>query len=91
MSKHTDDAIRFHLANPHVYDELVGMAREAKSHGATKLGIGQMFEVLRWNVGIQTDTWDFKLNNNYRAFYARLIMGEEPDLEDIFETRELRS
>jgi hypothetical protein len=32
-------------------------------------------------------TGDFKLNNNYRAHYARLIMHQEPDLDGIFELR----
>jgi hypothetical protein len=30
---------------------------------------------------------EFKLNNDYRAPYARLIMRREPDLDGLFETR----
>ena len=30
----------------------------------------------------------FKLNNNFTAHYARLLMAQEPDLEGFFETRE---
>jgi hypothetical protein len=32
------------------------------------------------------DRW--KLNNNYTAHYARLVMNQEPDLAGFFETRQ---
>ena len=34
---------------------------------------------------------EFKLNNDFTSRYARLIMQQEPDLEDFFEVRVLRS
>lgn len=30
---------------------------------------------------------DYSLNNSYRAFYARLIMRNAPDLDGFFEVR----
>jgi hypothetical protein len=80
---------RFHSENPHVYRQLVRMARDGKAAGATKLGIGMLFEVLRWRHTLRTGGDDFKLNNNYRSYYARLIMENEPDLFGIFEIRKL--
>lgn len=82
---------RFHTENRHVYDELVMLARRAKSRGASKLGIGMLFEVLRWRHTLRTGGDDFKLNNNYRSYYARMIMLKEADLEGIFETRKLHA
>jgi hypothetical protein len=76
----------FHNENPHVYDHLVLLAREGARH-SDKLGIGQLFEVLRWQRMLTTTDPDFKLNNNYRAHYPRLIMEREPDLAGIFDTR----
>lgn len=81
------DFDEFHAANPHVYDELVWLARQGKAAGAKKLGIGQLFEVLRWQTLLRTNSTDFKLNNNLRSFYARMIMERESDLAGIFETR----
>lgn len=84
----------FHERNPEVYAGLVRLARTGKQSGRTKLGIGQLFEVLRWEwmIGGLPDRHEqFKLNNNYRSRYSRLIMQREPDLEGIFETRELAS
>lgn len=79
----------FHVANPHVYAELVMLARRARRTGNPKLGIAQLFEVLRWRRMLATSDAhsDFKLNNVYRAPYARMIMAREPDLAGCFETR----
>ncbi len=77
----------FHLANPRVYYELVMLARRAKRTGAARVGIGQLFEVLRWRHMLRTQGDEFKLNNSFRAFYARMIMANEPDLDGFFETR----
>ena len=93
MSIHEDFA-RFHSENPEIYRYLVDMARKYKARQHRKrIGIGMLFEVLRWNRYMQTkrDEGEFKLNNNYRSHYARLIMDLNRDLSDIFETRTLRS
>lgn len=79
----------FHQEHPEVYYQLVRLAREWRSHGHRKLGIATLFEKLRWEWHIAglTDADGYKLNNNYRALYARLIMEREPDLDGLFETR----
>ena len=81
--------IRFHNDNQHVYHELVMLARRGKRAGSTKLGIKMLFEVLRWRHTLRTGGDDFKLNNNYHSYYARLIMAREPDLFGIFQLRKL--
>lgn len=82
----------FDAANPWVYEALVRLARQARDSGAQKIGIGMLFEVLRWDRSLSTKSWDgFKLNNNLRSRYARAIMDHEPDLDGFFETRGLRS
>ena len=82
---------QFHAANPHVYARLVKLARELVARGHGKIGIGMLFEVLRWHHAMTTvgDADGFKLNNNYRAMYARLIMEREADLAGSFEIRRL--
>ncbi|CAB4180862.1 hypothetical protein UFOVP1056_1 [uncultured Caudovirales phage] len=47
--------------------------------------------MLRWETAMSTTGDDFKLNNNYRSRYARLIMATCPDLTDVFDTRELHT
>lgn len=83
----------FHRAHPEVYVELVRLAREAKAAGATKLGISLLWERMRWSrlLAGQHDIDGFKLSNDLRSRYSRLIMYREPDLDGLFEIRTLRS
>lgn len=84
--------VAFHHANPHVYRRLVSMAREWKAAGHQRCSINMLFEVLRWQLGIKTDSPDgIALNNNHRSRYSRLISANEPDLADMFELRALAS
>lgn len=83
--------LRFHSNNPEVYNNLVRLAREFRrvSHNHNrKLGIAMIYEVLRWQYFIAVDTDEtFRLSNDFRAYYARLIMEQEKDLTDAFNTR----
>jgi hypothetical protein len=77
----------FHDRNPQVYRALRDMALEMRRRGHRQYGIKALFEVLRFNHAMQTHGDAFKLNNNYTALYARLLMDNEPELADFFETR----
>ena len=80
----------FHANNPHVYEALVALARRFRERRRdAQTGIGMLYEVLRWEYYLNTTSDDeYKLSNSYRAFYARLIMQNEPDLEGIFNTKQ---
>lgn len=78
----------FHRDNPQVYGVLVRLAREwIQQTGRRHLGIGALTERARWDIAIATRTPDYKINNNFRAFYARLIELQEPDLRGVFKFR----
>lgn len=83
----------YHEANPTVYSRLVAMARELKGKGVQHYGIAALWEVLRYQAITTRDTdgMPFKLSNNHRAYYARLIHLQEPDLAGFFTTRATRS
>jgi hypothetical protein len=81
----------FHRENPKVYDHLVRLARKAVGAGKRKLGIRMLWEVVRWEIFLETTDPDFKLNDHHHSRYARMIMRLEPDLAGVFEIRELRS
>lgn len=92
MSQLEADFQKFHAANPAVYAELARLARQAVAKGRRRVGIGMLWEVLRWHFWLETKTdEEFKLNNNHRSRYARLLMEREPDLRGVFETRGLKS
>jgi len=83
----------FHRENPQVYATLVRLAREWRVHRGrrAKIGIGALWERARWELNLHTQGSAFKLNNNLRSRYSRLISAQEPDLADLFETRQLRA
>lgn len=81
----------FHKKNPEVYSTLVSLARQAKSRGRTKIGINMLIEVFRWNKLIKTTDKDYKINNNYAPRYARMMMQDHPELEGLFNVREMKS
>lgn len=82
---------RYHRENPQVYRMMVRLAREwRRRRGDQPCGIGMLFETARWHLNTAGDGEPLALNNNYRAFYARLIMDTEPDLAGIFELRRQR-
>ena len=85
--------LMFHRANPWVYETLARMARELVGRGHRKIGIAMLFESVRWLHMRRTHdpTSSLKLNNLFRSRYARALMENEPDLADVFETRELQS
>jgi hypothetical protein len=80
----------FHEEHPSVYDTLVMLARDWKERRVQRIGIATVFETARYLLEIERDDDGLKLNNNHRAYYARLIMRDEPDLEDIFRLRQQR-
>lgn len=89
-----DDSIperfrRFHSRNPSVYFSLVSLARKFREKRPdSKLGIAMLYEVLRWNYYMNTNSdEEYKLSNDFRACYARLIMDQEQDLAGIFQTK----
>lgn len=83
----------FHRLNPQVYTALESMTREMVNRGRRKIGIKMLFEVLRWNYYMETDdpNSDFKINNNYAPHYSRLIIANNPQWENVFELRAIRS
>lgn len=81
----------FHRHNPRVYETLVRLCREWRAaHPTRRCSIELLWNRVRWEMWMVTDNNvdAYKLNNNHKPFYARLIMAREPDLDGIFETRE---
>jgi hypothetical protein len=78
----------FHAANPRVYKTLLHLSREwLRRMNGRKCGISMLFERARWSLAIETDTPDYKLNNSFRAYYARLLMLKNPELHGLFSLR----
>ncbi|MFD8022552.1 hypothetical protein ACFV6G_19275 [Streptomyces lavendulae] len=81
----------FHDLNPWILAKLEAMTADCVERGLPRVGIGMLFEVLRYEYGRATrgDTW--RLNNNFRSRYVRLLLEQHPEWSPVFELRGLRS
>ena len=81
----------FHKAHPYVYDHLVKFAMQWRDRNRSKrCGIAMLYERARWELSMGAWAgagYTYKLNNNHKAFYARMMMKDYPDLRNIFSTR----
>lgn len=86
-------ARRFHERQPAVMEDLIQLCRRWLARGQNAWSINGAFEVLRWQrrvAGLPDDHEEYKLNNSYRAWYAREIMRRHPELDGLFSLREQR-
>lgn len=84
--------ISFHDAHPEVWDLFVRFTFEIINRGYEHYSVNAVFERIRWEIDAGGDgTHAFKLNNNYRAFYARRFMNMFPEHRGFFRTRTLKS
>ncbi len=77
----------FHKANPHVYDEFEKYTLIAINRGAKHLSHWLVIGRIRYDYAILTNDSDYKINNNYIAFYARLFMALNPQHDGFFKTK----
>lgn len=79
----------YHRDNSGVYDELVKLAFEVKRSGRKKTSMTLLVNRLRWyfDIEIFRGEQDFKINDHFSPYYARLLMAEYPGLDGLFNTR----
>jgi hypothetical protein len=83
---------RFNQQHPEVYRYLVQLARTAAQKGLRRYSMKALYNIARWHFWFErTGEEDYKLDDRYHSRYARLIMQNEPDLENFFELRRIRT
>lgn len=81
--------VKWHEKSPEVWKELEKVALEAINTGIPKWGAKGIAEVVRWNLSMRKKE-EFKLNNNYVSYYARVFVLKYPEHSGFFEFREVR-
>jgi len=86
---------KFHKENPHVYLKLVELARLVLSRGRRKYAIEGLWQQLRWHYDFEVENSSgleegTAGSNQHRTRYARLIMAQEADLLDFFDTKAMK-
>lgn len=76
----------FHAENPHVFAELLHLAREWLDKGATYVSIKALWEACRVSLRAH-GPGEYKLDNSFTASFARLLIETEPRLEGVIRLR----
>jgi hypothetical protein len=79
--------LQYHEANPQIYQFIRRYALRAIERKHTTLSIEFLTCIIRWETSIGAGDDEFKINNNFRPFYARMFMREFPAYKDFFRTR----
>ncbi|MCX4749248.1 hypothetical protein OG455_27710 [Kitasatospora sp. NBC_01287] len=83
---------QFHAHNPWVLSELERLVGECIDAKFSKISLGMLFEIIRYSYGRATlSADDFRLNNDFRSRYARLLTHEHPHWAPYIEVRALRT
>ena len=78
---------KYHRTNPHIFPLVKKYADQLRAAGRKNYAIVAVFERIRWHLNVETQGDDFKLNNNYRSCYARLLVHSHPEFDGFFRTR----
>jgi len=81
---------QFHQSNPGVYEAFESYAFEAIRAGKTKLSHWLIINRMRWDNELKTDGEEFKLPNEFIAYYARLFMFYNENYRGFFDIKQLR-
>lgn len=77
----------FHENNPQVYELFKHFAREAAAR-LPRFSADAILHRIRWWVAVEThDPAGWKINDHWSAFYARLLIKDDPGFAGFFELR----
>ncbi len=83
------EVISFNKKHPDVWRLFCKFTFDLTHRGYKNYSVNAIFERIRWEKDAGGDgVTSFKLNNNYRAFYARAFMRKYPEHDGFFRTRE---
>ena len=75
--------------NPHILHELERRALRLHAVGAPRIGVKAIYEAMRYDAAVRTDSTP-KLDNSFTALFARQLIAYHPELSSVIETRTRR-
>ena len=81
---------QWHRENPQVWDRFREYTFEAISAGRKNYSHWAIMNRIRWNKEIETRGGEFKISNDYIAFYARLFHVLHPKHDEFFNLKPLK-
>jgi hypothetical protein len=85
---------KWHSDNPEIWEYFQRFAFEAINRGRSRISHWLILNRVRWEVWITTTTQgpdddDYKISNDYFAFYARFWKYTYPQHADLFKTKRM--
>ena len=80
----------WHHKNPHVWDLFEKFTLQAINNGHKHCSAWLVVNRIRWETTIETTGNDFKISNDFIAYYARYFMALHPQHEGFFQTKQLK-
>lgn len=79
----------YHRENPEIWPQFKKFAFEMLNSGRKRYSAKSIMERIRWDFEIKNSDRDFKVDNNFTAIYARVLVHRFPEFADFFEFRHL--
>jgi len=79
----------WHKKNPLIWVYFEKFSLEAVNKGCKKISHWLIINRIRWEVYVVTTGDDFKISNDYIAFYARLWRATHPEHKDLFSIKKM--
>jgi len=80
---------KWHKQNPHFYELFEHFTFKAINKGHKKLSAWLIVNRIRWETAIETTGEDYKISNDFIAYYSRLFMHYHPEYSGFFATKKL--
>jgi hypothetical protein len=87
-----DIFLTYHRKFPEIWNHFERLSLKVWETGRRKYGAQTIVHNIRWHVEIEERGEDFKINNEFIAYYARVFLMKYPEAAEIgfFELRELK-
>jgi hypothetical protein len=80
----------YHAAHPTVFDEFERRSFKMRNAGRTRYSQWTIIQAIRWHHDLESAE-PFKINNDFIALYARLMIHEHPEFLGFFELRLMKT
>jgi len=78
----------YHKNNPHIYDAFESITLDLIKLGRTQFAVRNILGKMRWDMAISGDD-EYKINENYSAYYGRLFEEKHPLHEGFFRKKNI--
>lgn len=82
---------KFNAENPKIFKAFEEQALDAIRRGRTKISAKLIINWIRWHEYLESSDENFRINDAYQSYYARLFVEKYPQYMNVFDFRKLRN